>query len=65
MRYYRTGLIGLAAFFACAGLARAATYHVASTGSDSNSGSQASPWRTLQKAANTVRAVVSTSLLRP
>ena len=56
MRYYRTGLIGLAAFFACAGLARAATYHVASTGSDSNSGSQASPWRTLQKAANTVRA---------
>ncbi len=56
MRYYRTGLIGLAAFLACAGVARAATYHVASTGSDSNSGSQASPWRTLQKAANTVRA---------
>ncbi len=56
MRYYRTALIGLAAFFACAGLARAATYYVASTGSDSNSGSQASPWRTLQKAANTVRA---------
>ena len=56
MRNYRAGLIGLAAFFACAGVARAGTYYVAGTGSDSNSGSQASPWRTLQKAANTVRA---------
>lgn len=56
MHYYRAGLIGLAAIFVCAGLARATTYHVASTGSDSNPGSQASPWRTLQKAANTVRA---------
>ena len=34
----------------------ATTGLVASTGSDSNPGSQASPWRTLQKAANTVRA---------
>jgi parallel beta-helix repeat protein len=36
--------------------AHAATYHVATNGNDSNSGTSSSPWRTLQKAANTVRA---------
>ena len=36
--------------------AAAATYYVASNGSDSNSGSESSPWGTIQKAANTLRA---------
>src|SRR2546422_8445893 len=31
-----------------------ATYYVAPTGSDSNPGTSASPWRTIQKAANTL-----------
>jgi parallel beta-helix repeat protein len=39
-----------------AGRASAADYFVTPSGSDSNSGSSASPWRTLQKAANTVAA---------
>src|SRR5207245_4194108 len=30
------------------------TYYVATTGSDSNAGTSASPWRTIQKAANTL-----------
>lgn len=34
----------------------AATYYVAPTGSDSNSGSSAAPWRSLQKAAATMAA---------
>ncbi|HVL96838.1 MAG TPA: right-handed parallel beta-helix repeat-containing protein, partial [Solirubrobacteraceae bacterium] len=37
-------------------LSRGATYHVAPTGSDSNPGTEAAPWRTIQKAANTLRA---------
>ena len=32
------------------------TYYVSKTGSDSNPGTQAQPWLTLQKAANTVVA---------
>jgi hypothetical protein len=32
----------------------AATYYVATTGNDTNTGSLASPWRTIQKAANTL-----------
>src|SRR5262249_30995253 len=32
------------------------TYHLATTGSDTNSGSSSAPWATLQKAANTVQA---------
>src|SRR5438045_4185242 len=32
------------------------TYYVASTGSDSAAGSAAAPWKTLQKAANTLAA---------
>lgn len=31
-------------------------YYVATTGSDSNSGTQSSPWKTIQKAANSVSA---------
>ncbi len=34
------------------GPVHAATYHVATSGSDSNPGTQASPWRTIAKAAN-------------
>lgn len=34
----------------------AATFYVSATGSDANSGSQTAPWRTVQKAANTVAA---------
>ena len=32
------------------------TYYVSTTGNDANSGTQTSPWRTIQKAANTVVA---------
>lgn len=34
----------------------AATFYVATTGSDTNSGAPAAPWRTLQRAANVVNA---------
>ena len=34
----------------------AAAYYVSTTGSDSNQGTQASPWKTIQKAANTASA---------
>ena len=37
-------------------VAEAATYYVATTGDDSNPGTLASPWRTIQKAANTAVA---------
>lgn len=36
--------------------ANAATYYVATTGNDSNPGTQASPWRTIQAAANKANA---------
>jgi hypothetical protein len=39
-----------------AGAARAATYYVATTGNDANPGSQAAPWRTLQKAGDVAGA---------
>src|SRR5207249_1741295 len=32
------------------------TFYVSPTGSDANAGSQASPWKTIQKAANTMNA---------
>jgi hypothetical protein len=35
-----------------AGASRAATYYVSTAGNDANAGSQAAPWRTLQKAGN-------------
>ena len=47
-------LLGLA-FFAARG-ALAAEYYVSPTGSDSNPGTQASPWGTVQKAASTAVA---------
>ncbi|GEM_PF-1322842 len=37
-------------------VAFAETYHVSTNGNDSNPGSSASPWRTIQKAANTMAA---------
>lgn len=59
MRYNvrATGLSSLVAIlFLSVTVTHATTYYVATNGNDSNSGSSASPWRTLQKAANTVRA---------
>lgn len=41
--------------FVASGAAQAATYYVATNGSDSNPGTQASPWKTFQKAINTVQ----------
>jgi len=57
MRYIMraTGL-GLVVLLLCATAPLAATFYVATNGNDSNSGSSSQPWRTLQKAANTVRA---------
>ncbi|MFN8640512.1 MAG: right-handed parallel beta-helix repeat-containing protein [Candidatus Binatia bacterium] len=51
---FRT-LIGLVALL-LASAARAATYYVATTGNDANAGSQAAPWRTLQKAGDVAAA---------
>ncbi len=39
-----------------AGAARAATYYVSTAGNDANAGTQAAPWRTLQKAGNVALA---------
>jgi len=39
-----------------AGVASGATYYVATNGSDSNPGTQAQPWATLQKAVDTIAA---------
>ncbi len=49
--------LGLSAAFAvAAGNAHGTTYHVASGGSDANPGTQAAPFATIQKAANTAVA---------
>ncbi|HHY54286.1 MAG TPA: DUF1565 domain-containing protein, partial [Chloroflexi bacterium] len=49
-------LFVLIAFFVLAqpGLAAGAVYYVAPTGNDANPGTEAQPWRTIQKAANSV-----------
>lgn len=39
-----------------AAVSHAATFYVATTGSDSNAGTATQPWRTLQRAANAARA---------
>ncbi len=57
-------IIKTAAILSCAGFlffgftinAQAANYYVSTTGNDSNAGTSASPWRTIQKAANTMVA---------
>lgn len=43
-------------FISSTRFAKAATYYVSPTGNDSNAGSQALPWKTIKKAANTVAA---------
>lgn len=53
----------LLALLALAGPLRAATFYVAPTGSDSAEGSEAHPWKTIQKAANTL-APGDTALVR-
>lgn len=42
------------AFVCLASAAHAATWHVATTGNDTQAGSSAAPWRTIQRAANAV-----------
>jgi len=56
MKYFGKFLVaGL--FLACVcGLSYGATYYVATTGSDSNPGTQAQPWATLQHAVETIAA---------
>ncbi|MFH1510260.1 MAG: right-handed parallel beta-helix repeat-containing protein [Candidatus Woesearchaeota archaeon] len=49
-------LIILATFLFIASFVGGADYYVATTGSDSNPGTQSQPWKTIQKAANTVVA---------
>ncbi len=51
-----SGILFLFFFVALPGKAFAATYYVATNGSDSNAGSPSSPWKTIQKAANTAVA---------
>ena len=53
-RLFATLLLVSAVF--CASLARAATYHVSIQGSDTDSGSELLPWRTIQRAVNQVVA---------
>jgi hypothetical protein len=52
-------LFSVAMLFFCASAAfgqRNSSFYVSTTGNDSNPGTQAAPWRTVQHAANTVRA---------
>lgn len=51
-----TRLILVLTVILCSGPLTAATYYLSPTGSDSNPGTAASPWRTFQKAASAVRA---------
>ena len=51
--------IGVVILFACASTASAlpnTSYYVATTGNDSNPGTQSAPWRTIQHAADTANA---------
>lgn len=43
--------------------ARAASYYVSTTGDDANNGSQSTPWKTIQKAADTMVAGDTVSIL--
>ncbi|MDD5688276.1 MAG: carbohydrate-binding protein [Elusimicrobia bacterium] len=49
-------LVVMAIGLATAGTINAATYYVATTGNDGNPGTEASPWRTIQKGASTAVA---------
>lgn len=55
MTFALTALLCLAAETVTAPAAQAADYWVATNGNDSSNGSQGSPWRTFQKAINTIR----------
>src|ERR1043165_3720865 len=59
--FRRLLLLPIVAVIVCR--AAAVTYHVATSGNDTNSGSLAAPWRTIQKAANTL-ATGDTVLVR-
>ncbi|MFO1152046.1 MAG: DUF4082 domain-containing protein [Rhodospirillales bacterium] len=48
--------VAIAGFCVTASSAHAANFYVATTGNDSNAGTQSAPWRTIQKAANTMVA---------
>ncbi len=53
----KTAITFLTVFFGILffpGISFAATYYVATTGNDSNPGTEALPWKTIQKAANTI-----------
>jgi len=52
----RARILAVLGLTALAPVAGAATYYVAPNGSDAGPGSLAAPWRTIQKAANTVVA---------
>src|SRR3954466_242394 len=62
MRAHSARFLGLSAslvvvaMLALAGTAHATDYYVATTGSDSNAGTMAAPWATLQKGVNTAVA---------
>jgi hypothetical protein len=56
MRLQLSVSLAIAAVLAAAGSARAAEYYVATTGSDSNAGTMAAPFATLQKGVNTAAA---------
>ncbi len=56
MRLQLSLSLAMAAALAAAGSARAAEYYVATTGSDSNAGTMAAPFATLQKGVNTAAA---------
>lgn len=54
---FRALLLSLAVFFfLSASSIYAADYYVSTTGSDSNSGSESSPWKTIQKGINSLKA---------
>lgn len=54
---FRASILSLVVFFLFSiSNIKAADYYVSTSGSDSNAGTLASPWRTIQKAVNTVKA---------
>jgi parallel beta-helix repeat protein len=56
MKNYYLKSLALVSFLLVAHIASAATYYVSTTGSDSNAGTEALPWKTIQKACNTAAA---------
>lgn len=54
MKAFRLFILSLSFMILCAISASATTYYVSLSGSDTNTGSQAQPWRTIQHAVDTV-----------